>query len=721
MAERVPSRLSDRLEAARHQRFVGRSPECELFEAALQTNKPSFCVLHIYGPGGIGKTTLLREFDLLCRTYKTRAILLDARELEPSPVAFEAALSQALATEQAPLEFLSAQKQRHVLLIDTYERLAPLDNWLRETFLPQLPDGNLVVLAGRNPPRTSWKLDSGWSSLLRRVPLRNLSPEDSHYFLEARRIPAAQHNRVLDFTHGHPLALSLVADAFDQGSLATSRDTPFHPQDAPDVVRLLVAHLVEEVPTATHRAALEACALVRWTTESLLTHLLELDEKSGESATLFDWLHSLSFIESGAQGVMPHDMAREALAANLRWRNPQSYADYHRRARTFYAAQLKNASASEQQKVLADYIFLHHDNSMIRPFLEWQENGDLTTSVAHEDDLPTLAEIVRRHEGEQSAQLFAYWFARQRENVLVLRTNNAQIEGFLFALALQRASDEERAHDPATQAAWNYLQGSAPLRRGEGATMFRFWMAREAYQSVSPAQSLIFVNIVRHYLTTPSLASTFLPVADANFWAPIFAYAHSTRLEEADFAVDDRCYGIYGHDWRLTPPMAWLDQMAENEMSEPSASATTSSESSTRNAPSSPLAPVLLSEEEFALSVRDALKNMTRPAVLQTNPLLRSRLLLERVGVETVTTSSQKIALLQQVLRETCEHLATSGRTERWYQALRRRYLEPAATQEAAADEMDVPFSTFRRYLKSGLERVTEELWREETGDHLTY
>ena len=738
---RVQSRLADRLEATRHGRFVGRAMERALFESALQPishpREAPFSVLHIYGPGGIGKTTLLREFALLCRAHDTRAVFLDARELEPSPAAFEGALSLALETRRAPLDFLSAQKQRHAFFIDTYERLAPLDNWLRETFLPQLPDDHLVVLAGRNPPRASWKLDSGWSSLLRALPLRNLSPQESLRFLSARQVPATQHDRVLDFTHGHPLALSLVADAFDQGGIERRRDTLFQPQDAPDVVQLLVAHLVEEIPTAAHRAALEACALVRWTTEPLLAHLLQLDAKNDESAQLFEWLHSLSFIESGAQGLRAHDMAREALAANLRWRNPQSYTDYHRRARVFYAAQLQGASETEQQKTLADYIFLHHDNAMIRPFLEWQENGDLVSTAAREDDLPILREMVQRHEGRGIGAAFRVLVcATTRKHSGSARQQRANRRISLLFGAAPRHPIEERESDPATRAAWHFLRRSAPLRRGEGATMFRFWMARDAYQSVSTAQSLIFVNIVRHYLTTPNLALTFLLVADADFWAPIFAYAHSTRYQEADFQTDATRFGVYGHDWRLTPPLAWLDKLAENETSasaaDSSVSENKSGQSSTRSSTDGAcsVAPVLLSEEEFAFAVREALKNLARPAILSSNPLLRSRALMVRFADASASSSSeistseplltsQKIAVLQNVLRMACETLRATERTEKWYQALRLRYLEPAATQESAAEKMDVPFSTFRRYLKSGLERVVEELWRQEIGDDL--
>ena len=41
---------------------------------------------------------------------------------------------------------LAAPSRPHVILIDTCETLAPLDGWLRDTFLPQLPENTLVVL-----------------------------------------------------------------------------------------------------------------------------------------------------------------------------------------------------------------------------------------------------------------------------------------------------------------------------------------------------------------------------------------------------------------------------------------------------------------------------------------------------------------------------------------------------------------------------------------------
>ena len=94
---------------------------------------------------------------------------------------------------------------------------------------------------------------------------------------------------------------------------------------------------------------------------------------SGENVhTLFDWLRGLSFIESQADGLFPHDLAREALTVDLRWRNPDWYKELHKRARNYYTARVSQTSGLEQQRLLYDFVFLHRENVVIRSMLEWQ-------------------------------------------------------------------------------------------------------------------------------------------------------------------------------------------------------------------------------------------------------------------------------------------------------------------------------------------------------------
>jgi hypothetical protein len=55
-------RLADRLAVARRRRFVGRAAELALFASAGRPRAP-FALLYVHGPGGVGKTVLLGEFE----------------------------------------------------------------------------------------------------------------------------------------------------------------------------------------------------------------------------------------------------------------------------------------------------------------------------------------------------------------------------------------------------------------------------------------------------------------------------------------------------------------------------------------------------------------------------------------------------------------------------------------------------------------------------------
>ncbi len=694
----MASRLADRLSAARSRTFIGRESERQFFESTVTAPELSFYVLNVFGPGGVGKTTLLKEFVSICKRHDNPVIYADARNMEPTPDAFQAVLAMAmgLAPTASVIQALSeaAHFRRPVILIDTYEILTPIDGWLREVFLPQLPENVLVVLAGRLPLSSAWRTDPGWQSLFRTLPLRNMAPQESRSYLANRQIPLEQHMEVLDFTHGHPLALCLVADLFAQRP-----NLKFQPEAAPDVVKTLLEQLVQKAPGPAHRTALEVCALVRLTTEAQLAAILQMPDVN----ELFEWLRGLSFIESGPQGLFPHDLAREALIADLRWRNPDWYAELHRRARNYYASRLQLTREQEQQRVLFDYIFLHRDNPMVRPFLEWQESGTLMTDHLRETDLPVLLAMVEKHEGVEAARLAQYWFRRQPEGVRVLRDSKQQVAGFLSMVGLHLLSEEDVQTDPAIGRAWYFLQQNAPLRPGESATFFRFWMARDGYQNVSATQSLVFVFAVQHYLTTSGLAYSFFGCREPEFWNNMFEYAGLARVNEVNFEVDGSCYGTYGHDWRAMPPAAWLTMLAEREI-------TPKPTETARPASATPL--VVLSEPEFTEAVGEALRDYARPGSLHQNPLLRSRVVVERITENA--TNAERVTALQSLVKEACEALQASPREAKYYRALYHTYLHPAATQEQAAELVDVPFSSFRRHLKIGLSRVEEILWQRE-------
>ncbi len=695
--------IGDNLDSARYRHLVGRDEEIALFRSALEATSLPFSVLYLFGPGGVGKTTLLRTFSVACRQVQIPAYGVDGRNMETTPEGFLRALQGALGLSSAKdvLAALADPACRRVLMVDTFETLEPLHGWIRDSFLPPLGGNTLVVLAGRTQPPVAWRADPGWQTIIHPLSLRNFSPDDSRAYLQRRLVPEGHYPAILRFTHGHPLALSLVADVLDQrGSIG------FEPEAAPDVIQALLERFAQKVPTPAHQEALEICALVRLTTEPLLAHTMST--APAEAREMFDWLRSLSFIESGWRGVFPHDLAREALLADLRWRNPDRYAELHLRARAYYGVRLKETKGLEQQRILFDYVFLHRDSVVVRTAFAWQDSNSLVTDELREMDYPALVAMTERQEGSESARLLEHWLARQPEGTLVFREAQANEEiadpaGYALLLALQETTPAERNADPAVKAAWDYLQCHAPLRPGEAATHFRFWMARDTYQAVSPVQSLIIINKLRKCLTIAGLAYTFFPCSDPGLWEPLFAYAEMRRIPEADFEVGGKRYGVFGNDWRTLSPTAWLALLAEKEVAEGRPVSVPKSETL-----------LVLSEPEFAAALREALRNYTQPALLRINPLLRSKLVAERAGANAPLP--EKIAILQMLLRDAAESLESSQRAARGYRAVLHTYLKPASSQEQAADLLDLPFSTYRRHLAEGIGQITEILWQGEIG-----
>jgi hypothetical protein len=692
----MASHLAELLNEARHTYFVGRDEELRLFRSVLDAACLPFCGLYVYGPGGVGKTALLSEFARISQAAGVATAYLDGRNVEPAPESFLGALGVAmcLTPDESPLAALASPPGRYVLLVDTYEMLMPLDNWLRQVFLPEISRTVLIVLAGREAPSSAWRGDPGWQMLINSLALRNFSPDESRDYLTRRGVPPLEHTSILTFTYGHPLALSLVADAF-----ASHPDWHFQPEEAPDLIVALLERLIERVPGAAHRNALEACALVRMTTEGLLAAILD----TPDAHDLFEWLRGLSFIQRGHAGLFPHDLVREALVADLRWRNPDWHAELHRRARIYYTQRVKQTTGQAQQRIVLDYIFLHRDSPMVRPFFEWQSWGNTFSEAARPADTPALVNMVARHEDEESARLAQRWLAHEAARTVTFRDAGPGPAGFLMMIALHQVGAADAAADPAVQTALRHLEGHVRLAAGEKATLFRYWMARDDYQCVSPTQSLIFVNAVQHYLTTPGLAYTLFPCADPDFWAPMFAYADLMRVPGADFEVAGRLYGVFGHDWRAVPPAEWLELLAEREIL-------------AEAAPDSPAAVgealLVLSQPDFAAAVRQALHDFARPDLQRSNPLLRSRLVVHRAGARS--NVEERVTTLQTLLQQAVDALRSSPREVKYHRALYHTYIQPAPSQEQAAELLNLPFSTFRRHLAAGVKRLADVLWQME-------
>jgi hypothetical protein len=117
---------------------------------------------------------------------------------------------------------------------------------------------------------------------------------------------------------------------------------------------------------------------------------------------------------------------------------------------------------------------------------------------------------------------------------------------------------------------------------------------------------------------------------------------------------------------------------------------------------------VTLARPEFAAAVKQALRDLRRPDLLTRNPLLETRLVVESQGDRSAAWA------LVDLVYEAADVLRHHPRDEKLYRVVDRTYLRPAPTQEAAADLLGLPSSTYRRHLARGVTRVVDWLWERE-------
>jgi TolB-like protein/Tfp pilus assembly protein PilF len=116
----------------------------------------------------------------------------------------------------------------------------------------------------------------------------------------------------------------------------------------------------------------------------------------------------------------------------------------------------------------------------------------------------------------------------------------------------------------------------------------------------------------------------------------------------------------------------------------------------------------LLTRSDFGGAVREALRHFVRTDLLAGNALLQARL-LARSGPGAGTPRA-----LRSLITETAQALFANERDQRLLRVLELTYFNPVPKQEAAAERLGMSFSTYRRQLAAGVDRLIEWLWEQE-------
>ncbi|MEU1621519.1 ATP-binding protein [Streptomyces sp. NPDC005722] len=670
--------VRDRLDTARRRSFVGRADERHLFAAALAGETGAFSVFYVHGPGGIGKSTLLNRFAADARDAGRPVVEVDGRLVEASPRAFENAVGD-------PAEGM-------VLVIDTFERCQGLETWLSRQFLPRLPYDAIVVLASRIPPTPGWRADPAWSETLRVIRLRNLDPDDAAVLMEKRGVAEHLRARVLGFTGGHPLALTLAAEvARDEPGTLHSRYPSPSWEPGQEVVASLLGHLVGEVPSDHHRRALAVCAHAEATTEELVRAVVPADQ----AGALFTWLRGLAFTESGAHGVYPHDVVRNALEADLRWRDPEGYASIHRSVRRHLLDRVRAAADADALRTVRELLFTFRRSPVMAAFLHWGGAEDVFGDRYQEADRQEVLDLARRAEGPELAAIVNHWLGRAPEAFQVCRRTSTGLPvGFSAWLRLSEPDEHDRRTDPVIDAAWNHVADQGGLRPGEHLGISRFFVDPEQYERSSPVMDQMLFRNAQAWLMGNGLAWSFCVAAHSRLWQENFAGIQHTLVPDTKL-IGATEFALFARDWRRTPLEPWLDLLTTQAMSGQAVLPDADEEEYS-----------VLSRPEFDDAVRAALRTLHSDA-LADNPLVRSHL----VATGNLTDRTRE---LRELLTRTIRAMAVDQRLAKLHRVLDATFLGTAPTQELAAQSLAVPFTTYRRHLTRGTELLCDRLWRQE-------
>jgi AAA ATPase domain len=284
-------RLRDHARRVDGAAFVGREAELAAFDALL-ANGSVKRILLVSGPGGIGKSALLREMARRAVASGATPIVHDAREL---PVAVDQ-LAKALTPP--------ASTRRPIVLIDESEALGANLLSVRDSLL-DLPADVRVVIAGRGHPDSSWR-HGELLAVTREMTLAPLSDADADQLLLAGGMAEpVQREAVLKWAEGSPLALVVATSTRDARTAATPEV-----QLEERLTRLLGGTELEGVDPEV----LEVAALTRAVDARLLAAALPGRSTRDALASL----QALSVVERSGSRAILHPVLSRAISARLR-------------------------------------------------------------------------------------------------------------------------------------------------------------------------------------------------------------------------------------------------------------------------------------------------------------------------------------------------------------------------------------------------------------------
>ena len=631
-------------------RFVGREQELEFFDR-LWVDEPPASVVLVHGPGGIGKSTLLRAVARRGEARGWTPVFVEGRDMPP--------VADALATALTP----AREAARPLVIFDTWERMTALGGYLRRELLPALPAQAVVVIAGRRAPERAW-FEGGWETLATEIELAPLSECESHELLSALgAIDEERIGSIVAWTGGSPLALTLAASAM--------RDPHWTPEvglERPETVKALIRQLAEAETTGGNVGALGVAAIARVATVDLLREVLPRTD----AAEAYRWLSERTFAEPLGEGVTLHDLVRKALRADLKLRHPEWERELRRRVADYFWSR---ASAGD----LLLSIDLAHlvENPVIRWGYSWEGSIDHRIDDVRPGD---LEQVSAKLGGRLDPEWFDFtkrFFREAPDRVAMARDTDDELSG--FQVSVTPATAPAFAEQDPLLGPW--LAHARGLSADGNAVLWHDSIDFTGNPQLRVQAMLGMAGMLRSGLDNPRYA--YLPISSRMEDAQKFAQALGGRhLSELDVPINGQVLECWLLDYGPGGLLGFQRDWVYREIG--------------LKPPAFHRVP---GDADYAEAVRDALRDFRVPHNLAASPLASG------------TSQEERAESVRALIRGAIEQSFGDTPNERLlHDILIRGYVDPAPSHEQAADELCVSRSTYFRRLKAGAERVAEHL-----------
>jgi hypothetical protein len=548
--------LSHRLSRRAHETFVGRSDEMEALRTLLSANGP--LVAFLYGLAGIGKTTLLEHFSEDARQNGATVLMIDCRMVEPTPRGLFQELGrmteESIDEIDSVIKVFSQAGQPLVLALDHYESFLLMDSWLRQTFLPALPDHVRVVIASRQPPVSQWTVSPHWHGLFRSLAIEPLDASSSLALLKSSGLDLDTAAQVSAVAHGHPLALKMAAAASLAHGSVTLRDTAIQ-----DVMQQLTDLFLADVGDATTRQILQSSCVVRRITRSLLRAWFF----DGDEA--YEALKNLPFVDVWRDGLRIQNAVREAIVQTWRAGDPERFHECRRTAWRQLRDELRIAPTSELWRSTADMLYLI-ENPAVREAFFPSDQQVCVVEPAHDADLETIREITQKHEGEHAVAVVDAWWSACPEAFRVVRDHHGQVTAFYCMSEIDDTVLSLRTDDPLV-ASWEQHLKEDPLPEETTGLFLRRWLASDPGESPSPEQAACWLDAKRTYMELrPALSRVYLTVSDLAPYAQAATQLGFRHLPDATVEIGGANYLTAMLDFGPASVDGWITRLVGEEL-----------------------------------------------------------------------------------------------------------------------------------------------------------